>query len=82
MSADAVAKDAVAADATPVAAPVAVSGAGADTKAAVVVGADGDVIESDAGEVYDSFDAMGLREELLVRTRSAQRFVAPRPSLI
>lgn len=63
MSADAVAKDAVAAaDATPV---VAVSGAGADTKTSVVIGADGDVIESDAGEVYDSFDAMGLREELL-----------------
>lgn len=49
------------------AAPKAAGGAGAAgaTDKAVAVGADGLIIESTAAEVYETFDAMGLREELL-----------------
>lgn len=45
----------------------------------VTVSADGDVIESDAGEVFESFDAMGLREELL---RGIYAYGFEKPSLI
>lgn len=65
----------------PAAAPAAdtKAAAGAGTSATpstdkgVAVGGDGLIIESTAAEVYETFDSMGLREELLVRSVASMR---------
>jgi hypothetical protein len=57
---------AVASSAAPEIKDAAAPVAGAGVKETVSVDADGLIIESNVAEVYDSFDGMGLRDELLV----------------